>query len=96
MREQVPFRDPHAGPGSMSAMSAQESPLWDRASSISVAAQPPYLVQSHTLFDSTSIGIATFLGSPVAGAWLMALNYHRLGKRNQALARPYFSERCDH
>jgi hypothetical protein len=86
MREQVPFRDPHAGPGSMSTMSAQESPLWGRASSISAAAQPPYVVPSHTLFDSTSIGIATFLGSPVAGAWLMALNYHRLGKRNQALA----------
>src|ERR1700688_4226523 len=39
MREQVPFRDPHAGPGSMSTMSAQESPLWGRASSISAAAQ---------------------------------------------------------
>jgi len=33
------------------------------------------------LYDSNSIILATFLGSPLAGGWLMALNYRRLGQR---------------
>jgi hypothetical protein len=43
-------------------------------------------IPTYTLFDSTAVGIATFLGSPVAGTGLMALNYKRLGKKNNAIA----------
>jgi hypothetical protein len=43
-------------------------------------------IPTYTLFDSTSVAIATFLGSPVAGTGLMALNYKRLGKKNNAIA----------
>jgi hypothetical protein len=32
-----------------------------------------------TLFDSNSVGLATLIGGPVAGSFLMALNYRRLG-----------------
>ncbi len=43
-------------------------------------------IPSYTLFDSTSVAIATFLGSPVAGTGLMALNYKRMGKKDHAIA----------
>jgi hypothetical protein len=46
----------------------------------------PERVPAYTLFDSTSVTIATLLGSPVAGTGLMALNYQRLGKKNAAIA----------
>ncbi len=36
------------------------------------------------LFDSYSVGLATFLGGPVAGSFLMALNYRRLGLKGKA------------
>jgi hypothetical protein len=39
----------------------------------------------YSLYDSTSIGLATFFGSPVAGTGLMALNYRRLGQPRKAL-----------
>lgn len=49
------------------------------------APQPP--VPSYTLFDASSVTIATLLGAPVAGAILMAVNYRRLGKEvNAAVA----------
>jgi len=48
-----------------------------------MAAEP---IPPYTLFDSTSVAIATLLGSPVAGTALMALNYQRLGKKNSAIA----------
>src|SRR5436305_8047683 len=41
---------------------------------------PPY-----RLFDPTSVGIAAFLGSPLAGAGLMAINYRRLGRQTNAI-----------
>ena len=44
------------------------------------ATQP---IPGHTLFDSTSVAIATFLGSPLAGTGLMALNYRRMGEEKQ-------------
>ena len=50
---------------------------------------PPALAEpipTYTLFDSTSVAIATALGSPVAGTGLMAFNYQRLGKKNNAIA----------
>jgi hypothetical protein len=47
-------------------------------SSLSQSA-PPY-----RLYDSTSVTIATLLGSPVAGTGLIALNYRRLGKPGSA------------
>ena len=48
-----------------------------------MAVQEP--IPSYTLFDSTSVAIATLLGSPIAGTGLMALNYQRLGKKNAAI-----------
>jgi hypothetical protein len=36
------------------------------------------------LFDANAVAIATFLGSPVAGSILMAINYRRLGKGGSA------------
>jgi hypothetical protein len=36
-------------------------------------------VPTYALFDSNAVAAATFLGTPVAGASLMALNYRRLG-----------------
>lgn len=38
----------------------------------------------YRLFDTLSVGIATFLGSPIAGTILMAINYHRLGRGEDA------------
>jgi hypothetical protein len=43
-------------------------------------------VPAYTLFDSTSVGLATFFGTPIAGTALMALNYRRLGKGSKAIA----------
>ncbi|MGC1871417.1 MAG: hypothetical protein WA700_10710 [Acidobacteriaceae bacterium] len=40
---------------------------------------PPF-----TLFDSNSVGLATLIGGPVAGSFLMALNYRRLGLMDKA------------
>jgi hypothetical protein len=40
---------------------------------------------SYKLFDATSVGYATFFGTPIAGAALMALNYRRLGKGRSAI-----------
>jgi hypothetical protein len=45
----------------------------------------PEPVPTYNLFDSTSVAIATLLGSPIAGTGLMALNYRRLGKKNAAI-----------
>lgn len=39
---------------------------------------------SYRLFDSTSVLIAAVLGSPVAGAALIAANYRRLGRTSRA------------
>ena len=41
---------------------------------------------SYRLFDATSVFIAAFLGSPVAGVALMALNYRRLGEGKKGVA----------
>jgi hypothetical protein len=46
-----------------------------------ISAAPPF-----RLFDSTSVAIATLLGSPVAGTLLMGINYQRLGKGGKAAA----------
>ena len=49
---------------------------------------PPAAAQQsfpgYRLFDMTSIGLATFIGSPIAGTTLMATNYRRLGQPRQA------------
>jgi len=39
---------------------------------------------SYRLFDSGAVAVATFFGSPLAGALLMAMNYRRLGKAGKA------------
>lgn len=49
-----------------------------------VASPPPPLpapsIPDYKLFDANSVGLATLLGSPIAGSILMALNYRRLKK----------------
>ena len=37
------------------------------------------------LFDSNSVGLATLIGGPVAGSFLMAVNYRRLGLMGKAV-----------
>jgi hypothetical protein len=49
------------------------------------ATAPPQPIPSYKLFDSTAVAFATFFGSPIAGAALMALNYRRLGKGKSAI-----------
>jgi hypothetical protein len=38
---------------------------------------------THSLFSIKSIGIATYIGGPIAGGWLIALNFNRLDKKNK-------------
>jgi hypothetical protein len=38
-----------------------------------------------SLFSTQAVGIATFLGSPLAGCVILAINYHRLGRTGCAL-----------
>ena len=49
-----------------------------------LASQLPQPSQT-TLYGPTDVGIATFLGSPVAGSIIMAMNYKRLGKSSAAV-----------
>lgn len=42
-------------------------------------------VPIYRLFDITSIGIAAFFGSPIAGTALMAINYRRLARHKEAV-----------
>ena len=48
------------------------------------ASPPP--IPAYTLFNADSVGLATFLGTPIAGGILMAVNYRRLGKGGKAAA----------
>jgi hypothetical protein len=56
-------------------------------------ANNPYLIPiggepqtpSYKLYDSGAVAIASFLGGPVPGTILMAMNYRRMGRPNQAL-----------
>jgi hypothetical protein len=41
-------------------------------------------IPRYKLFDPTSVGLAAFLGSPIAGTALMGINYRRLGKPGAA------------
>jgi len=54
------------------------------SSSFSGAAPTLQPVPPYRLYDTTSIGIAAFWGSPIAGTALMAINYRRLGQHKQA------------
>ncbi len=38
---------------------------------------------THSLFSIRSIGIATYIGGPIAGGWLIALNFNRLDKKKK-------------
>ena len=40
---------------------------------------------AYSLFDSRAVGLATFLGSPLAGWAVMAVNYSRLGNSAAAV-----------
>jgi hypothetical protein len=37
------------------------------------------------LYSPLAVGVATFIGSVLAGSWLLALNYRRLGKPREAI-----------
>jgi hypothetical protein len=50
------------------------------------AAQSSQAGPAIKLFDANAVALATFLGSPVAGSILMAINYKRLGKGGNAAA----------
>jgi hypothetical protein len=53
----------------------------------SPSAEPPaevMVVPTYPLYSSGQIAGATFLGTPLAGTWLLALNYRRLGDRRHA------------
>ena len=45
---------------------------------------PASAVPAIRLYDHRSVGVATFFGSPLAGAALMAINYRRLGRSRAA------------
>ena len=45
---------------------------------------PPQVPQ-YALFDARAVTLATFLGTPAAGAVLMAINYRRVGQKGQAI-----------
>ncbi len=47
---------------------------------------PPVPTPAYTLFDSLSVALATFLGTPIAGTILMAVNYRRLQEGGKAAA----------
>lgn len=49
----------------------------------STAIPPPH-PSAYALFDSQSVALATFFGTPVAGATLMAVNDRRLGRAGRA------------
>jgi hypothetical protein len=44
---------------------------------------------SYSLYDSRSVALATFLGSPIAGGVLMAMNYKRLGQAGKGGATTF-------
>jgi hypothetical protein len=46
--------------------------------------ESPTRAPTYKLFDADSVALATFLGSPLAGGVLMAINSHRLGKSRSA------------
>jgi hypothetical protein len=66
---------------------AAQAPLSPGAPSLTgtgaVTTQQP--IPNYRLFDMTSIGIAAFLGSPIAATALMAINYRRLGRPRAAV-----------
>lgn len=45
----------------------------------------PVVAPSYTLFDSNAVGVATFFGTPVAGATLMFINERRLGNSRRGI-----------
>jgi hypothetical protein len=75
------------GVSRMSSLPAQGSPYWQSSTSSEgpEGLTTPQAVPTYKLFDSTSVGIATLLGSALAGATLMAINYRRLGKATEAV-----------
>ncbi len=81
-----------AGPAAQPAASWQAPPVpavqtvagWQTAQP-AARIIPPSPPPSYRLYDSGAVGLATFFGSPLAGALLMAVNYNRLGKRGQSV-----------
>jgi hypothetical protein len=50
----------------------------------SAAARATTGIPDYKLFDSGSVALATLFGTPIAGTFLMAMNYRRLGKKDNA------------
>ncbi len=48
-------------------------------------APSPTTTRNYKLFDANAVALATFLGTPLAGCLLMAINYHRLGHNARAV-----------
>ncbi len=44
------------------------------------------MIPSYPIYSPGQVAAATFLGSPIAGGWLLALNYKRLGEPRSARA----------
>lgn len=42
------------------------------------------VISIHPMYSAVQVGVATLLGGPLGGAWLMALNYRRLDARRGA------------
>ena len=42
-------------------------------------------IPNYRLYDPTSVGLAAFFGSPIAGTVLMAINYRHLGRKSSAI-----------
>lgn len=79
-------RGSNHGATQMSSLPSAGVPYW-HSSTASVGPEPvtvPSVVPVYKLFDSVSVAIAAFLGTPLAGATLMAINYRRLGKAKSA------------
>ncbi len=46
--------------------------------------ETPHPADGHPLFSVAQVGLATFLGTPIAGAWLMRKNFLVLGQASAA------------
>jgi len=49
------------------------------------SAAPALAIPNYRLYDPTSVGLAAFFGSPIAGTVLMAINYRHLGRKSSAI-----------
>lgn len=67
-------------------MDANAIPAAANSANLPSAASAPTTAPTYRLYDPTSVLIASFLGSPIAGVLLISLNYRRLNRRAEAIA----------